>query len=345
MVRKLYATLIGIDEYQPPVPSLHGCVNDIEAVAALLQDFSKGGEFALDLNALKNSQATRSEIIRSFREHLRRAGPDDITLFYYSGHGSQENTPPEFWHLEPDHLDETLVCYDSRSEGGWDLADKELALLIAEVAARGSHILCVLDGCHSGSGTRAAEGLAVRRAPTDRRRRPAESFLEGALTVRPGRGDGSSDSNWSVVPEGRHLLLAACRSSETAKEVAEEGKSHGAFTVALLSALRQTRGSITYRDLLKRVEAQVRLRVAQQVPQIEASNPLDLLQPFLGGAARKAKPYLDCRSPMLSHWKSAKAEASPLGRPQSARCGACARPRLLLGTRLTTWKLGPRLSS
>ena len=40
---------------------------------------------------------------------------------------------------------------------------------------------------------------------------------------------------------------------------------------------------------MKRAEAQVRLRVAQQVPQIETSDPADLLQPFLGGAVRQGQ--------------------------------------------------------
>jgi len=263
-------------------------VNDIEAVAALLQEFGAGGEFALDLRVLKDAEATRAAVMDGFRGHLRKAGPEDVALFYYSGHGSQEDAPPEFWHLEPDRLDETLVCYDSRDEGQWDLADKEIAVLIAEVAGRGPHVLCVLDCCHSGSGTRASleEGIAVRRAPTDRRHRPVETFLDGALAAGLDRGDSSSGAGWGVVPAGKHLLLAACRPSETAKEVMESGKAHGAFTAALLATLRQTRGSITYRDLLKRAEAQVRLRVAQQVPQVEASDPTDLQRAFLGGAAR-----------------------------------------------------------
>jgi len=297
MGRTLYATLVGIDAYRPPVPPLYGCISDIEAVAALLRDFSEGGEFALSLHLLRNSEATRSAIIESFRKHLGQASADDVALFYYSGHGSQEDAPPEFWHLEPDRLDETLVCYDSRDAGSWDLADKELAVLIAEVAARGRHTLCVLDCCHSGSGTRASfeDGIAVRRAPTDRRRRPVEAFIEGVFAARLNRGVSSSDANWGVVPSGNHVLLAACRSSETAKEVIEAGQRHGAFTAALLAALRQTRGSITYRDLLKRAEAQVRLRVSQQVPQIEASDPSDLQRPFLGGAARKQATHFTLR--------------------------------------------------
>jgi pimeloyl-ACP methyl ester carboxylesterase len=302
MTRTLYALLVGIDRYKAPIPPLNGCVNDIEAVAALLRDLCAGGDSALELRVLKDAEATRAGVIDGFRSHLRKAGPDDLALFYYSGHGSQEDSPPEFWHLEPDRLDETLVCYDSRDEGQWDLADKELAALIADVAAPGPHVLCVLDCCHSGSGTRAPleEGIAVRRAPTDRRHRPVEAFLEGML-VR-GAADSSSGTGWGVVPAGKHLLLAACRPSETAKEVMEAGKPHGAFTAALLAALRQTRGSINYRDLLKRAEAQVRLRVAQQVPQVEASDPSDLQRPFLGGAVRKQRAHFTLRYDATLGW-------------------------------------------
>lgn len=78
MPRTLYATLIGIDAYQRPVPALNGCVNDVDAIALLLQQFGKTGGFAIDLLVLKDSQATRSNVIGSFRDHLAKAGPDDV---------------------------------------------------------------------------------------------------------------------------------------------------------------------------------------------------------------------------------------------------------------------------
>lgn len=304
MPRAIYALLVGIDRYRPPVSPLNGCVNDINAVETLLRQLGTESGCELHLKVLKDAEATRAAIVEGFRDHLRGAGPEDVALFYYCGHGSQEDALPEFWHLEPDRLDETLVCYDSRDEGHWDLADKELAALIAEVAAPDPHVLCILDCCHSGSGTRAAleEGIAVRRAPTDRRHRPVEAFLEGTLALERGGEHDSSRTGWGLVPYGKHLLLAACRSSETAKEIVEAGKPHGAFTAALLAALRQTRGSITYRDLLKRIEAQVRLRVAQQVPQAEASDPDDLQRPFLGGAVRQQRTHFTLRRDLKLGW-------------------------------------------
>jgi hypothetical protein len=90
-----------------------------------LEGRTQGGEYALDLQVLTSGdffnpdeiKPTRQAVIDAFRQHLGRAVEGDVALFYYSGHGSQEKAPPEFWHLEPDHLDETLVLYDSRVAG------------------------------------------------------------------------------------------------------------------------------------------------------------------------------------------------------------------------------------
>ena len=144
MTRNIYALLVGIDKYQDPVPSLQGCVNDITAIAQYLEERVTQDQDQLHLHILQDREATRQAIIDGFRQHLCNAQSNDVVLFYYSGHGSQEQAPQEFWHLEPDKLNETLVCYDSRQEGGWDLADKELAKLITEVSAKTHTLLLFL---------------------------------------------------------------------------------------------------------------------------------------------------------------------------------------------------------
>lgn len=118
MARTVYALLVGIDRYSSPVPPLAGCVNDIRRVDAYLRERVAGDEHRYDARVLLDGQATREALIDGFRTHLRQAGPDDAALFYFSGHGSQEPAPPEFWALEPDRLNETLVCFDSRLAGG-----------------------------------------------------------------------------------------------------------------------------------------------------------------------------------------------------------------------------------
>lgn len=115
--RNVYALLVGIDAYPAPVPALSGCRNDIEAVEALLTARVSGSGHSLHVRSLVDEEATRAAVIAGFRDHLTQAGAGDVALFYYSGHGSQEPAPEQWWHLEPDHLDETLVLHDSRTEG------------------------------------------------------------------------------------------------------------------------------------------------------------------------------------------------------------------------------------
>jgi hypothetical protein len=293
-MKTIYALLVGIDDYNPPVSRLRGCVNDIRAMEQYLQSRVDPGEGRVDdvlkMKVLVDREATRDAVIAAFREHLGGAGAEDVALFCYSGHGSQEQAPEAFWTIEPDHLDETLVLHDSRAEGSWDLADKELARLITDAGAGGAHVVALLDCCHSGSGTRGdlAE-TAVRRAPTDLRQRPLDSYLFTPDELpAPGatRGVGDRPSGWKF--SGRHVLLAACRDDEEAREYQGGGTSRGAFSYFLGETLRSSGGRITYRALFDRAAAQVRGQVQRQSPQLEATEPDDLHQPFLGGAIRPA---------------------------------------------------------
>jgi hypothetical protein len=258
--------------------------------------------YQLHLRILLNEKATRQSIIDGFRQHLRQAGSEDVVFFYYAGHGGQQESLEAFWALEPDRLDETLVCYDSFSPGGWGLADKELATLIAEVDRKNPHIAIILDCCHSGAGTRGdLEGdTAVRKAPIDRRKRPLDSFIFAPTDIEhlaaASRHPEANPSGWTL-PKGKHIVLSACRDSELAKEYnGTDGKPRGAFSYFLLDTLQKANGgSLTYRDLFKRTNALVRSKLADQSPQIEATDLRNLDQPFLGGAIAPSTPYFTVR--------------------------------------------------
>lgn len=271
--RKLYALLVGIDKYPNPNHCLQGCVNDITAIEEYLNERFDKEEYQLHLQTLKDEQATREAIINGFRNHLCQAGRDDVVLFYYSGHGSQESAPKEFWQIEPDGLDETLVCYDSRTENGWDLADKELAKLITEVGEKDPHITLILDCCHSGSGSRdQMEKAKERRLDTDKRSRPLDSFifkLEDLEKLSGTRDPEKHSTGWKI-PTGRHVLLAACRDYETAKEY--PGKFRGYFSYFLMDTLAKANGKLTYRDLFARTNAIVRSERPDQSPQLEVNH-------------------------------------------------------------------------
>lgn len=282
MPRNLYALLVGIDEYPKDRDRLQGCVNDIKAVEKYLHQYLASDNYQLQIKALFNKDATRDGIILGFREHLSQANSDDVVLFYYSGHGSQENNIPEaLWRFEPDQKNETLYCYDSGLPNGRHLVDKELKKLISEVAANNPHICVILDCCHSGSGTKDPSLEVVERlAPADDRPRSIDSYL---FTVEE-----------LASLQAPHILIAAAEDHDTAKEIKIDGEKRGIFSYSLLKVLERP-GKLTYRELWQEAKSTVSRELAKlsrtQSPQLEVTPPDDGNQLFLDGAIAERASY------------------------------------------------------
>jgi len=79
LLGKVYVLLVGINEYQYPVNTLAGCLNDISQIQELLA--ARLGDSFVPLPLL-NEQATRQAVIEGFRQHLAQAGAGDVALFY-----------------------------------------------------------------------------------------------------------------------------------------------------------------------------------------------------------------------------------------------------------------------
>ena len=138
MSKRVFALLVGINDYSPAVGKLSGCLNDVDHFHGYLTD--NYDRTRLQIEILKNRDATRPNIIELFRSHLGRAQAGDVAVFQYSGHGARWKSAKPFEQFYPGGRDEGLVCFDSRGSGGFDLADKELAVLLAELAKNDPHI-------------------------------------------------------------------------------------------------------------------------------------------------------------------------------------------------------------
>lgn len=301
MRQNLYALIVGIDEYPSTSSgsSLKGCVNDAKAVTEFLNQRVKREEKNLKIQTLFNKQATRQAIINGFREHLCQASSNDVVVFYYSGHGSQEEAAKEFWYGEPDHLHETLVCWDSRLERGMDLADKELAKLIAEVAEQNPHLVVILDCCHSGGNAHKQNHHSARSTSSQ------ENFAVRWISKRPKRALKDflfSASDIDRLSQGKYILLAACRDNEQAREYYAKKQHRGLFSYFLMDTLQQTNGDVTYRDLFKRTNALVTSISSFQSPRIVESNFNYLDQPFLGGVVTQRSFYFTVTYHRTNGW-------------------------------------------
>lgn len=281
---KLYALLIGINEYHPAsnVPSLQGCVPDVLQFKHILETQYANQQPAIEM--LLNAEATRANVIHQLQTHLTRAGQEDIAILYYSGHGSREPTPPALAALSPDGKNETMVCYDSRVAGNFDLADKELAVLLGAIARRNPHLVVILDCCHAGSMSRYEHNLTNSRFTNIANyERPLETYLNGYYAQQI--------KNQEIVklPTFKHVLLGACHRTEKAWETLQQ---RGVFSTALIQQLEQN-SQQTYAQLFEQTRFAMQKITQIQHPQLETHQFFNAHSLFLNGAAVPHSHYID----------------------------------------------------
>ncbi|KAJ7509662.1 caspase domain-containing protein [Mycena galericulata] len=235
---KVFAFIIGINKYlaTDDFATLQGAVNDArEFKQYLLDPREKRGLEVPPANIvlLENEQATRANIIATFQSHfLDNADIPDhgnaTMIFYYAGHGTRIEAPDNL--IAFDGKVEAISPVDERTQGAdgkyvYAIPDYVLGWLLWELAAKkGRNITVILDACHSGG-----MGRKIGRA-------------RNAATPSPK----SATS---------HVLLAACREDETAREIRYTDNSvRGRFTESLITWLRRVDlETTTYMDLLNRL--------------------------------------------------------------------------------------------
>jgi hypothetical protein len=239
------AVLIGIDDY--PQKPLSGCVNDIDQIESILLDrlgvpperitrFAAPRAGASASTRLPSLSPTLDGIRYGLYRLAEEVGKDDLVFIYYSGHGSQAMTR---WNGHS-IAREALLPLDYWNDGGDRrlLYDFELNSLFTRLAGRAGDLTVVLDCCHSASATR--EDLD----PEDTSRYlPICEVQDIASQIPPDLLARDSSGFFAGLESAGnvHMLVAACRASELAYEVAPGGAkpSQGAFSRALVEILEK----------------------------------------------------------------------------------------------------------
>jgi pimeloyl-ACP methyl ester carboxylesterase len=285
---KLYALLVGINEYHPKsgVRNLRGCVNDINSMEEYLKESYPHliSDPKKQIKKILNKEATRENLITTFQDHLGQAKGGDIALFCYSGHGSFEPTAEEFEGLDVKRQNETLVCYDSRLADKQDLADKELAVMLSRLDEEAQKVV-ILDSCHSGSATRSTEDEAFGM----KRQEPARRFGGSGVYKRPLSTYMLPGDEYYVkqkqklgavnIPSSRHILLSGCDRDQTALETRD---GRGLFSKHLLEVLKFSKGEVSYNDLFTQIRASVLHDRNDQTPKVEPFEGFNAGVKFLG---------------------------------------------------------------
>ena len=152
------ALLLGINKYKR-VTSLRGCLNDLDSMKAILQEFY--GFSNSDITILRDEQVVKKTVRKAMDALFTGLRKGDRVLLHFSGHGS---FLPSQETGEDDKLDELICLHDMDfNDDGTFLRDKEMRDWTRK-KPDGVTLVVVLDNCHSGSGTR----LAIA-PPTGRR--------------------------------------------------------------------------------------------------------------------------------------------------------------------------------
>jgi hypothetical protein len=283
------ALLIGIDEYAY-VQSLNGCVNDIEAVAAVLTErYEFDPAHVRRLTSAPDN--TREGILTALGQLIEQTQGDDVCVVYYAGHGSQA---PDVDGDEDDGLDETIVPSDS-GRGNYevrDIVDDELHSHIVALAERTPHATFIFDSCHSGSvdrelrllvefGTPPGEPVprAIRRASTA----PTDRY------IYPTSAPDGERSATGLMRQGDYLMIGGCRDPQTSKETVIDGATHGVLSYYLTKELREASPGTSLESVFARAAAQVKEEVTEQDPVLEGPEGWAGAAPFSNSAAPPAR--------------------------------------------------------
>ena len=272
-MKNLFALLIGINEYTH-IRNLSSCAIDVQRVSGFLSAFS-ANDFAYHEKILLSKAATKRDIVEAFQAHLiaQPVQAGDVLLFYFSGHGAEQQAHPAFWKTDTNQRLQVLACADSNPRTGENfLADKELRYLIHKAAKPHVDLLAIFDCCHAGDNTRSTPPMNIRERLAGYAPQSLWSSFIFAHEVTP---ETILEKTLEVaIPQGRHIQIAACDTHESAYEKDSDG---GFFTKAMIDVLEQTRGDISYLDLKNQVKNAIRQmnlheQSMPQTPKIYAFN-------------------------------------------------------------------------
>jgi hypothetical protein len=238
------ALVIGIDTYKEtdrsPFPELDGCKNDAQSIKILINakyDFPNN-----NIKVLYNEQATRDNILKSISELLNECQKGDVAFIYYAGHGSEVKNS---LNKADNHLDQSIVPVDYWKQNIPDIRNKELAALFDKFIDKGVILTCIFDCCHSGTIAR-----GIQNSPPKFRYMPASKY-DAKDPSNPASPDSKKQSGY--------LILSAVQADELAQEQTDEnGIPHGAFTIALLTAIKQQDVNSSVNNLFTAVHAILR---------------------------------------------------------------------------------------
>jgi hypothetical protein len=274
---KKFGLFVGINAYSDGINPLKGCVND----ATKMQDamVTKFGFNKADTTLLTDGAATRAAILAGLQKYQTLAGPGDLLVFHYSGHGTlfpdsyseeKDETKQIFLQVPNDEgkmevlyergtYDSAIVPVDANSYSSgkaWGnlILDDELYAIFSAVTRKGAQVVLISDSCHSGSIDRATPDYQKREVPLVNVfgvRRYSDLKLKKPTKIR----------KRTLPPaKGLYISMTGSRDDEFSLDATIGGTPMGLFTAKLLENLPSSAAllkAMTYEGLMARVSTAV----------------------------------------------------------------------------------------
>ena len=187
---RAWTVVVGVSKYRSAgaggLSNLSFADNDAKNFAATLQKF---GWDADQIRLLVNNEATKRNIEYALETWLRRAGPDDLIVLFWSSHA---------W---PDPEDPTrayFACYDSKPSdpsSGWRM--DRVRQILEERGAR--NVVVIADTCHAGKIIRAGDPKAIGVVPALEAMKEKQDIPKGWVFIASADPDRKAyeDKAWS----------------------------------------------------------------------------------------------------------------------------------------------------
>ena len=211
------ALLIGENDYVKS--PLKGCVNDMNAMAGMLQGL--GNSFST--KTLPNS--TKSEIKSALSTVFAGATDSSVSLLYYSGHGVLDEDNPT------SQYQGALCPIDC--DKGYYITFSELASMLSQVKGR---VIIMLDSCHSGA--------AIGKSNTSRQEleQQIKAYNQAAIAAFSGYRIAATEeevAKYGELATSKFIVITAATTSESSWDGSFDGSDYrqGRFTAAVIKGL------------------------------------------------------------------------------------------------------------
>jgi hypothetical protein len=262
------ALLVGINYVGTP-NALHGCINDINNVAAYLQtvrNYPAASCLMLSDNTAR--KPTRANILAAFNALMHGVRAGDEVWFHYSGHGSLQRDT----NRDEESGTDSCICPIDYNQAGL-ITDDVIRSTLAALVPSGARLYVVLDMCHSGTGCDLrykyddSSYLLLHNSQVPSMYVPSEWALRQT----------SYEHRRYAKTAGEVFCISGCQDSQTSADAFLGGQATGALTHSLLQSLNANDASTyKWKHLLKDVCCRERIGNFTQRTSITTGMPLNL---------------------------------------------------------------------